>query len=107
MSTTAVLRATSTKAFLGTRRSVSRIGSIPVRSAATTGRAVQLLVDVLRYSVIDAIALRLPVRELLLQAWTLLKVTAIPGLLMAIPFGAMVTLQRRRSEFPPPIFPFK
>lgn len=36
--------------------------------------------------------MRLPVREMLVQAWALLKVTAIPGLLMAIPFGAMVTV---------------
>lgn len=89
---TAALRETSTRALLRTRRAASHIGGIPSRGAATTGRAVQLLADVVRYSVIDAIALRLPVRELLLQAWTLLKVTAIPGLLMAIPFGAMVTV---------------
>lgn len=74
------------------RRSASHVGGIPGRSAATTGRAIQLLADVLRYTVVDAISLRLPIRELVVQAWTLLKVTAIPGLLMAIPFGAMVTV---------------
>lgn len=89
---TAALRATSARALLRTRRTASHIGSVPARSAATTGRAVQLFADVVRYSAIDTIALRLPIRELLLQAWTLLKVTAIPGLLMAIPFGAMVTV---------------
>jgi phospholipid/cholesterol/gamma-HCH transport system permease protein len=71
---------------------VTHIGSIPRRSAATTGRGVQLFVTVLRYAVTDSISLRLPVGELLLQAWTLLKVTATPALLMAIPFGAMVTV---------------
>ncbi|OBY32535.1 ABC transporter permease [Mycolicibacter kumamotonensis] len=80
------------RAFDVARCRASHLSGIPRRSAATTGRAVQLLVDVLRYTVTDAVSLRLPVRELLVQAWTLLKVTAIPGLLMAIPFGAMVTV---------------
>jgi phospholipid/cholesterol/gamma-HCH transport system permease protein len=65
---------------------------IPGRSAATTGRGLQLFADVLRYTVTDAISLRLPVGEAVVQAWTLFKVTAIPALLMAIPFGALVTV---------------
>lgn len=69
-----------------------RVGRIPAASAATTGRGVQLFVDVLRYAIVDSISLRLPVGELLLQAWTLLKVTAIPALLMAVPFGGIVTV---------------
>lgn len=69
-----------------------RVGTIPARSAATTGRAMQMFVDVLRYSVTDTISLRIPATELLVQAWTLLKVTAIPAVLMAIPFGAMVSV---------------
>lgn len=75
-----------------TTRAVSHVATIPGRSAATTGRGMQLLVAVLRYTVSDAVALKLAVGELLVQAWTLLKVTATPGLLMAIPFGAMVTV---------------
>jgi phospholipid/cholesterol/gamma-HCH transport system permease protein len=74
------------------RRTATRVGTIPMRSAATTGRGVQLLVDVLRYTVIDTFALRLPAGELVVQAWTLLKVTAVPALLMAIPFGALITV---------------
>jgi phospholipid/cholesterol/gamma-HCH transport system permease protein len=46
----------------------------------------------MRYAVTDTISLKLPVAEFLWQAWVLLKVTAIPALLMAIPFGAMVTV---------------
>lgn len=42
--------------------------------------------------VTDTISLRLPVAEVLVQAWTLLKVTTTPALLMAIPFGAMVSV---------------
>lgn len=85
-------RTVSTRALVTGRRAASQVGKIPGRSAATTGRAMQLLADVLRYTITDAISLRLPFRELVGQAWTLLQVTAIPGLLMAIPFGAMVTV---------------
>lgn len=71
----------------------SRIGGIPARSAATTGRAVFLAAAVLRYAVTDTVSLRLPVGELIVQAWSLLKVTAVPAVLMAIPFGAMIAVQ--------------
>lgn len=74
------------------RRAMTRVGIIPVRSAAAIGRGMQLLFDVLRYSVTDAASLRLPAGELLVQAYTLLKVTATPALLMAIPFGALITV---------------
>ncbi|MCV7101334.1 ABC transporter permease [Mycobacterium palustre] len=70
----------------------SRIRSIPMRSLATTGRGAALAVAVVRYSVIDSLRLRLPVGELLVQAWLLLTVTALPAILMAIPFGAMVSV---------------
>jgi phospholipid/cholesterol/gamma-HCH transport system permease protein len=66
---------------------------IPVHSAATTGRGMQLAVSTIHYSVRDTVTLRLPLGELVLQAWTLLKVTAIPAILMAIPFGGMVSVQ--------------
>ncbi|WP_231740349.1 MULTISPECIES: ABC transporter permease [unclassified Mycobacterium] len=73
-------------------RTASRVSGIPVRAAGTTGRGTRLFVEVVRYAVTDTISLRLPVTEFLWQAWTLLKVTATPALLMAIPFGAMVTV---------------
>jgi hypothetical protein len=73
-------------------RTASHIGSTPLRAAGTTGRGIHLAVDVLRYAVMDCVTLRLPVEEFLWQAWVLLKVTATPAVLMAIPFGAMVTV---------------
>ncbi|OBJ38356.1 ABC transporter permease [Mycobacterium colombiense] len=78
--------------FVNACRVGFRVSMIPARSAATTGRGLQLFADVLRYAVTDALFLRLPVGEGVVQAWTLFKVTAIPALLMAIPFGAMVTV---------------
>lgn len=74
-------------------KALSRIGSIPVHSASTTGRGVILAATVLRFAVTDTLTLRLPFGELIIQAWTLLKVTAFPAVLMAIPFGAMVAVQ--------------
>ena len=51
-----------------------------------------MLAGVIRYTVTDAVRLRFPAGEAVVQAWNLLKVTATPALLMAIPFGAMVTV---------------
>jgi phospholipid/cholesterol/gamma-HCH transport system permease protein len=76
----------------GARRKAARILTLPVRSAATAGRGVQLFTDVVRHAVVDSVSGRLPIGELLVQAWTLLKVTATPALLMAIPFGALITV---------------
>ncbi|WP_407666263.1 ABC transporter permease [Mycobacterium pinniadriaticum] len=83
-------RLTSVSATVG--RSASKVAAIPVRASGTTGRGIRLAVDVLRYAVYDTLTLRMPVSEFLWQAWVLLKVTATPALLMAIPFGAMVTV---------------
>jgi phospholipid/cholesterol/gamma-HCH transport system permease protein len=65
----------------------------PVDSVGTVGRAAKLFAQVLRYCVTDAISGRLPFGELITQAWTLYKVTALPAILMAVPFGAMVAVQ--------------
>jgi len=78
--------------FSGVGRAASSAGMVPVRSAATTGRCLQLFAIVLRHVVTDTVSLRLPVGELMVQAWALFKVTAIPAMLMAIPFGAMVSV---------------
>ena len=73
-------------------RAASRAFLIPAQSAATTGRGLQLLVAVLRYIVADTLSFKLAIGDVVVQAWTLLKVTATPALLMAIPFGAMVSV---------------
>jgi phospholipid/cholesterol/gamma-HCH transport system permease protein len=81
-----------TRMLATTGRMVSQAGAVPIKAAGTTGRGVHLAVTVLRYSILDTVTFRLPVQELLWQAWVLLKVTAVPAVLMAIPFGAMVTV---------------
>ncbi|WP_264021694.1 MlaE family ABC transporter permease [Mycolicibacterium pyrenivorans] len=74
------------------RRAALRVVMTPVDSVGTTGRGLLLFVSVVRYAVVDTVRIRLPVGELLFQGWSLLKVTALPALLMAIPFGAMVAV---------------
>src|SRR5258708_6496895 len=73
-------------------RKASKLASVPVAAAGTTGRGVGLAVSVLRYTVEDTLTLRLPVGEFLWQAWALFKVTATPAILMAIPIGGIVTV---------------
>jgi phospholipid/cholesterol/gamma-HCH transport system permease protein len=73
-------------------RKALKFAAVPVRAADTTGRAFHLAVSVVRYAVLDTITLRLPVEEFLWQAWALLKVTATPAVLMAIPIGGIVTV---------------
>ncbi|MFD6196471.1 MlaE family ABC transporter permease [Mycobacteriaceae bacterium NPDC060252] len=62
-------------------------------SFATLGRTALLTGSALRHLVTDVARLRLPVREVIQQAWFLYTVTAIPAILMAIPFGVIVNLQ--------------
>ena len=71
----------------------SRLIKAPVDSVKTTGRAVLMAAAVIRYTVADALSLRLPIGETVHQCWSLYKVTALPAVLMAIPFGGMVAVQ--------------
>lgn len=74
-------------------RGAARARAIPGLSIRTIGRGIRLVCSVIRYAITDLCTLRLPVGELLIQAWTLLRVTTTPALLMAIPIGAMVSVQ--------------
>lgn len=62
-------------------------------SLATLGRAVRMGVDAVRIGATDAVRMRFQTHETLTQAWFLIKVTAIPSILMAIPFGVIVSTQ--------------
>jgi len=75
------------------RPALPRLATVPAESAQTTGRAVLMAAAVVRYLCRDALSLRLPVGEILHQCWSLYKVTALPALLMAVPFGGMVAVQ--------------
>ncbi|WP_063046213.1 MlaE family ABC transporter permease [Nocardia pseudovaccinii] len=62
-------------------------------SLATLGRALRMGCQAARIGVTDAVQMRFKTRETLTQAWFLIKVTAIPSVLMAIPFGVIVSTQ--------------
>ncbi|OXR46935.1 putative phospholipid ABC transporter permease protein MlaE [Nocardia cerradoensis] len=76
---------------------LSRVGTQlkqrPARSLATIGRTAELTMEVLRYTFVDLVRMRLPMGEIVDQMWTLLKVTSLPALLMAIPVGAEVAVE--------------
>jgi len=74
-------------------RTVEYLRTVPKASIATLGRAATLTADVLRYSVTETIRMRLPMVETLEQAWFLLTVTALPALLIALPFGTEISIQ--------------
>ncbi|MEU8897594.1 ABC transporter permease [Nocardia sp. NPDC048505] len=62
-------------------------------SLATLGRALRMGVAASCAGAVAAVRLRFQVHETLAQAWFLIKVTAIPAVLMAIPFGVIVSAQ--------------
>ncbi|MGW6424892.1 MlaE family ABC transporter permease [Nocardia sp. NPDC055053] len=62
-------------------------------SVATLGRALRMGAQAVAVGVSDIFRLRVQVDETLRQAWFLIKVTAVPSILMAIPFGVIVSAQ--------------
>lgn len=75
------------------KRAFSRAATKPLTALATIGRGVLLFAEVIWYIGSDTLAMRLPVGEMLVQAWQMYKVTALPAVLMAVPFGGMVAVQ--------------
>nr|WP_232077719.1 ABC transporter permease [Mycolicibacterium aichiense] len=71
------------------RRFLSRTDS----SLQTLGRFFGLGAQALGFLVTDLIRLRHPWRDTLNQAWFIISVTAIPALLVSIPFGVIVAVQ--------------
>lgn len=59
----------------------------------TFGRTLQLAVAAFRYLITDTIGLKHPWRDTLQQGWFIVSVTAIPAVLVAIPFGVIVAVQ--------------
>lgn len=62
-------------------------------SLQTLGRLFELSGQALKYLVTDLIRLRHPWRDTINQAWFVVSVTAIPALLVSIPFGVIVAVQ--------------
>ncbi|MBF6209642.1 ABC transporter permease [Nocardia puris] len=71
-------------------RSVTDTGFGAIR---TFGRAVELAVHAVCVAVADLVTRRFQWREMWQQSWYLITVTAVPAILMAIPFGVIVSVQ--------------
>ncbi|WP_068275724.1 MlaE family ABC transporter permease [Aldersonia kunmingensis] len=83
---------------IATSESASRIvrenfASTLTSALRTFGRVVDLAQETIRGTVTDVLARRFQGREMLRQAWYLITVTAIPAILMAVPFGVVVSVQ--------------
>ena len=72
-----------------TSRGVEKITSAGEGALSQTGNIVQLFVDVARQLFVRPFQLR----EFIQQAWFIASVTILPTALIAIPFGAIVSLQ--------------
>ncbi|MFE6862918.1 MlaE family ABC transporter permease [Nocardia sp. NPDC057668] len=64
-----------------------------VDAIRTFGRAVGMAEESITVAFGDMARNRFQWRETIIQAWRLITVTALPGLLMAIPFGVIVSVQ--------------
>ncbi|MFI6866747.1 MlaE family ABC transporter permease [Nocardia sp. NPDC050406] len=62
-------------------------------SLRTFGRVVMLAAETARGAVTDVVSGRFQWRETLTQTWYLITVTAVPAVLMAVPFGVVVSIQ--------------
>ncbi|MFE7717701.1 MlaE family ABC transporter permease [Nocardia rhizosphaerihabitans] len=62
-------------------------------SVATLGRALRIGAGAVYIGTADALRWRFQGHETLAQAWFLIRVTAVPSILMAIPFGVIVSAQ--------------
>ena len=62
-------------------------------SLKTLGRFFELAAQSFGYLIADLIRLRHPWRDTINQAWFIISVTAIPALLVSIPFGVIVAVQ--------------
>ncbi|GAB0104543.1 ABC transporter permease [Nocardia sp. JMUB6875] len=68
-------------------------GETVLSSLGTLGRSLRMAANAIRIGGADLTRMRFPVHETLTQAWFLIRVTAIPSVLMAIPFGVIVSAQ--------------
>lgn len=64
-----------------------------ISSLRTFGRAVHVGAESVGGAARDIVQLRFQWREMLLQCWYLITVTALPAILMAVPFGVIVSVQ--------------
>ncbi|MET9485290.1 MULTISPECIES: ABC transporter permease [unclassified Nocardia] len=69
------------------------VADVVLSSLRTFGRAIALACGAVAGGCVDLVTGRFHWRETLHQAWYLVTVTAIPAVLMAVPFGVVVSVQ--------------
>ncbi|AYF77957.1 ABC transporter permease [Nocardia yunnanensis] len=69
------------------------ISDTVLASVETLGRLVALAFEAVRGAITDLLSGKFQWRETLQQSWYLITVTAIPAVLMAVPFGVVVSVQ--------------
>ncbi|WP_405136611.1 MlaE family ABC transporter permease [Nocardia sp. NBC_01388] len=69
------------------------ISDTVLSSVETLGRLVALAFEAVRGAITDLLSGKFQWRETMQQAWYLITVTAIPAVLMAVPFGVVVSVQ--------------
>lgn len=62
-------------------------------SLVTFGNSIALAGQALRWAVRDIVTGRFPFREFVTQTWFVITVTTLPAILVAIPFGVIVSVQ--------------
>jgi len=74
-------------------RLVNGIFDRVVRSFETFGNVLVMSVGAARHTVTDVFRVRFPLREFLTQAWFIVSVSVIPTILVAVPFGVIISIQ--------------
>lgn len=64
-----------------------------VKSFETFGNVIVMSVSAARHTITDLLRLRFPLREFLNQAWFIVSVSVIPTILVAVPFGVIISIQ--------------
>ena len=74
----------------------SGVGSLLARTrqgVVTSGELVVLGIEAVRFAVVDIVTRRFSWSEFLLQAWFMTRVSLLPTILVAIPFGVIISVQ--------------
>lgn len=74
-------------------RLASGIFSRIIRSFETFGNVIVMSTAAARHTVTDVLSARFPVKEFLTQAWFIVSVSVIPTILVAVPFGVIISIQ--------------
>ncbi|APA97749.1 MlaE family ABC transporter permease [Nocardia seriolae] len=93
MSTTANQDRSEAAELSGAQVLRRNFGETVLSSLGTLGRSLGIEADAMRVGGTDLLRMRFPFHETLNQAWFLIRVTALPSVLMAIPFGVIVSAQ--------------